>query len=189
MTLSCSKQFNANSRGPGIYVNQATIVSAEDISGKPVPYLDNPFDIGMKLTLNIGKDFQPELVIAGSFKRDPVNGDIIGWGSAFVVQEAMARLGYTGLLEEGNRIPVDALDDCVGQTILRLSYVSAVKDSGKFRYSDWNQIATLDEGAENLVQRFRRSLTRGYPKNYRPELLDTLPKRETLAPVTEQDPF
>jgi hypothetical protein len=191
MTLSCNKPYTKRNYGPGIYINEATIANVEDISGQPLPFTEQPFDIGIKLTLDIGKDFRPEMIIAGNFKRDPESGEIIGWGSGFVVQEALTRLGYSGVLAEGNRIPTDALVSLIGKTFLRLSYVSGTRNDGKFKYTDWNQIATVDEGADSLASRFKRSLTKGYPRNYHPDLLDMPPLEEVTATstVSDDEPF
>lgn len=180
MTLSCNKPFSTNTYGPGIYINEVTIVNAADISGEVLPFSDQPVDIGIKLTLDIGKDFQPQMIIAGNFKRDFDTGEVIGWGSGFLVQEALARFGFKGSLDAGNRIPAHILESLPGQKFFRLSYVSGVREGGKFRYTDWNQIASLEEGADSLSARFKRSLSKGYPRNYHPDLLD-MP-----APVTEQ---
>ena len=195
MTLSCKSPFNSSTYAPGIFINQVTVVGAVDVSGTQLPFMERPIDIGLKLTLDIGRDFQPELLIAGNFKRDPKSNEVVGWGSAFVVQEALARLGYTGTLEGDNRIPADVLAEVVGKHIYRLSYVSGQKDGGKLRYSDWNQIATLEEGGDDLLARFKKSLTRGYPKNYKPDLL-TEPAAgvptalQTVAvAAVEDDPF
>ena len=182
MTLTCKNPFAKTSYGPGIYVNTVTILAAEDISGTALPFMENPFDIAIRLILDVGRDFQPELVIGGQFKRDASSGEVIGWGNAFVVQEALSRLGYTGPPDPNNSIPPSVLETLVGKQFLRLSYTSGVKDTGKLRYSDWNQIASVEDGAENLVKRFKRSLTRGYPKNYHPEVLDA-------EPVTTEAPF
>jgi hypothetical protein len=161
------------------------------ISQDSPSFTEQPFDIGIKLTLDIGKDFRPEMIIAGNFKRDPDSGEIIGWGSGFVVQEALTRLGYSGVLAEGNRIPTEALESLIGKTFLRLSYVSGTRNDGKFRYTDWNQIATVEEGAESLMSRFKRSLSKGYPRNYHPDLLDVPPLEEVAVAesVSSDDPF
>jgi len=180
MTLSCNNPFSTRTYGPGIYINEVTILNAEDISGQPLPYSENPVDIGIKLTLDIGKDWNPEMIIAGSFKRDFETNEVIGWGSAWPVQEALSKLGYTGSLNEDNRIPPEVLEDIVGKKFLRLSYVSGTKGDGKHRYSDWNLIGSVEEGADTLAARFRRQIAKGYPKNYRPELLE--------APVTPPAP-
>jgi len=172
MTLSCERQWQKRTYGPGIYINEATISDVLDISGETLPYLDRPYDIGIKLTLDIGRGFQPELTIGGNFRRDVDTNEVTGWGSAFTVAEALSRFGYNSELSADNTIPPDVLQSLVGKQFLRLSYVSGTKQNGKLRYSDWSQIATLDEGAESLAERFRRSLAKGYPRNYRPQVLD-----------------
>ena len=184
MTLSCESRFQKRAYLPGVYINEVTVADVQDISGQQLPFMQEPVDIGIRLFLDIGRDFQPELVIAGNLKRDE-SGEVIGWGSGFVVQEALSKLGYTGQLEEGNRIPVGALEGAIGKKFIRLSYISGVKGDGKFRYSDWNTIATVEEGAESLAARFRRSLRKGYPRNYRPQLLDAPAGGSTATPEEE----
>lgn len=190
MTLSCDRTFTKRTYGPGIYINEVTVANVVDISGEILPFRDQPYDIGIKLVLDIGRDFQPEMLIAGSFKRDPVTQEVVDWGSAFVVQEAIAKLGFTGRLLEGNRIPEEVLQTLIGKKFLRLSYISGMKEGGKPRYSDWNIIGKIEEGSESLAQRFRKSLAKGYPKNYRPHLLDdvSILDAEPVA-VKDEDAF
>ena len=172
MTLSCDKPFNNNNYGKGIFINLVKIASAEDISGQQLPFLEQRIDIGIKLLLDIGRDFQPELIIAGNFDRNTITNDVQGWGSGFLIQDALYRLGYSGNLTADNRVPQAALDALKGHQFYRLSYVSGTKDNGKPRYSDWNNIASVGDGPDSLAKRFQKSLLKGYPKNYRPELLD-----------------
>ena len=172
MTLSCDRPFAANNYGKGIFINLVKIATAVDISKMQLPFLEQPIDIGIKLLLDIGRDFQPELIIAGNFERNAITEEIQGWKSAFVVQDAMYRLGYSGNLTVDNRVPQAALDALKGHQFYRLSYVSGTKDNGKLRYSDWNNIASVGDGPDSLAKRFQKSLLKGYPKNYRPELLD-----------------
>jgi len=187
MTLSCDKKYQKRTFGPGVYINESTIADVQDISGMTLPFMDHPVDIGLKLYLEIGRNFQPELVIAGDFKRDPATGEVIGWGGAFVVQEALSRLGYTGTLTPTNELPAGILEPLVGKKILRLSYVSGEKDNGKPRYSDWNQIGTPEDGPDDLLLRWKRSLQRGDPKNYRPQLLEETPIE--TKPTNGEDTF
>ena len=189
MTLSCENQWKKRTYGPGIYVNEVTIAEAQDVSGSSLPFMAMPVDIGIKLVLEIGRDFQPEMTIAGNFKRDLATGEIIGWGGAFVVQEALSRLGFTGTLDRNNRIPPEIVAGLVGKKFLKLSYVSGLSRTNAKRYSAWNLIGTPEEGAESLVARFKKSLTRGYPKNYRPELLDEPVRAGSAASVVDEVAF
>jgi hypothetical protein len=172
MTLSTDRPWKTNGYGAGVYISTVKIVAVEDVSGKEIPFRDRPYDIGLRFTLDVGRDFQPEMLIAGNFKRDPSTGEVTGWGSAFVVQESLIRLGYRGDLDPGNRIPPVFLEGLPGMSFVRLSYVSGTKQDGRVKYTDWPQIATVEEGAESLANRFRKSLTKGYPKNYRPQAVE-----------------
>jgi hypothetical protein len=173
----------------GVFINEATVAKAEDISGTTPTFLKRPIDIGMKLTLEVGRDFQPEFLIAGNFHIDIKSGEVTGWGSAFVVQDALLRFGYTGPLDPGNKIPPKALQDLVGITFLRLSYISGTKQSGKPRYSDWTTIGSLTDGPEELLVRWTHSRARGYPRNYRPNILGAPVVGVIVPNRTEEDPF
>ena len=190
MTLSCNNTFPKRTYGPGVYINEVTVADVQDISGTTLPFLERPVDIGIKLYLDIGREFQPELIIAGNFKRDPSTNEVIGWGGAFVVQEALSRLGYQGELEPNNSISDKVLLAIVGKRFLRLSYISGMREGGKPRYSDWNHIATVEEGPEDLLSRWKHSLSKGYPKKYCPDLLvQGTETPVTLQPIVHGDSF
>ncbi|MFZ4622375.1 MAG: hypothetical protein ACOYNS_17565 [Bacteroidota bacterium] len=174
MTLSMNQPYSKPFFGKGVFVNEASIYAIEDVSGTTPHPLTNPVDIGVRLTLDIGRDFQPEMLIAGNFKKNEI-GEIIGWGSAFPVQEFFSKLGYKGTLNPDNTIPEEALEEVLEKKFLRLSYVSGSKNNGKAHYSDWNIVTSIDDGAESLAKRFHSSVAKGYPKNYRPDALDDQP--------------
>ena len=189
MTLSCDKPSQIPDLPLGVYVNEATIVSVEDVSGTTPAFMSRPLDIGMKLTLEVGRDFQPQMLIAGNFRRDIKSGDVVAWGSACVVQDALLRLGYTGPLDPGNKIPTKALQDLVGATFLRLSYVSGTKNTGKPRYSDWTTIGSIADGPGDLLARWKHSRSRGYPRNYRPDVLGAPAVNVIVPSRADEDPF
>ena len=174
MTLSCDKPYQHHSYGNGILISLVTIADVEDISGTKPLFFNEPIDVGVKLTLDISRDFHPELIIAGNFDRDQYTNEIKGWGSGFLVQDMLFRLGYKGNLNPDNSIPESAIRSLKGKQIYRLSYVTGTKDDGKPRYCDWNLIASKEEGAESLFNRFRKSLSKGYPRNYKPEVIEQL---------------
>jgi len=183
MTLSCEHPYPQNNYGKGIFISLVTIAHVEDISGQDLYFADSPVDIGLKLYLDIKKDFMPEMNIAGYFERD-IQNNIKGWGSAFVVQDALSKLGFKGKLTVDNRIPSDVLQSLEGKQFYRLSYVCDLRD-GKLRYCDWNIIGSPDETPESLAKRFSKSLLKGYPKNYRPDCIDKL--EDKLEPELEDD--
>ncbi|MFA6468220.1 MAG: hypothetical protein WCW35_04920 [Bacteroidota bacterium] len=183
MTLSTNNPYAKPTFGKGVYINEATIIEVEDVSGTtPQPFIKQ-VDIGIRLTLDIGKTFSTKMLIAGDFKRNE-NQEVTSWGAAFIVQEAFAKLGYKGSLNPDNSIPDEALESLLDKKFLKLSYVSGVRENGKFYWTDWNNICSVEEGAEQLAKRFKASLAKGYPKNYRPELLDREPATEEAVVVT-----
>ncbi len=188
MTLSCDSSANGG-LPKGIIVGKVTIVGVEDISGTTPQHLQFPVDIGIKLTLDVGKSFQPEMIIAGNFKRDNSTGDVVSWGGGFVIQDLLIRMGYLGKLNEGNTIPSEALESLKGKSFLRLSYVTGLKQDGRPRYSDWTQVAAEDESRESLVARFHRSVAKGYPKNFRPEVLEVETSKQSNSENVVEDAF
>jgi len=186
MTLSCANPFKT-SNSPGILISLVKIIDVEDISGEQLPFLERPVDIGIRLYLDIGRNFNPEIIIAGNFERDAQTDEVRGWGSAFTVQQALLNLGYQGSLTKDNKIPADILQSIIGKSFYRLSYVSGLKDSNKLRYSDFNLIGAADEGPEPLAKRFQKSVLKGYPKNYHPELLDR--EDETVSKGEEESSY
>lgn len=189
MNLTCDNTWTKRTYGPGIYVNEVEIADVQDISGEQLPFMEKPVDIGIKLTLEIGRGFRPEMQIFGQFKRDPATGEIIGWGSAWLVQDALNRLGYSGSLDDGNKIPADALQHLVGVHFLRLAYVVGQKSDGRLKYADFNQLATVLEGADSLVSRFKRSLAKGFNKRYSPQVVDADTAILDTVPASDEEAF
>lgn len=172
MPLSMHKGSGSQSSVKGAFVGEVSIISAEDISHQKLPYMDRECEIGIRLKLDIGREFTPEMNITGEFKKDAA-GRVEGWGSAFRIRDFLLRMGYEGQLNTDNSIPKEVFDILPGKKFLRLSYVSGTKKNGKKRYSDWAEIATLEEGASSLEKRFAESVAKGFPRNYRPELAES----------------
>ena len=171
----------------GIFVNQATIVAIEDISGEQLLYMKTPCDVGIRITIDVGRDFQPTLNITGNVKRD---GEKTDWGQAWIVRAFFDKLGIAGHIEEENgrfHIPAEMLTECVGKQFLKLSYCAGMKekDPTKVRFSEWYEIATVEEGAQALHARFLKSLSKGYPKNYSASTWET---RKDVAAATPAPP-
>lgn len=172
MTLSINNPFNKGYFGKGIYISKATVILAEDISNTKPEHMQRTVDLGIKLTLDIGKDFNPEMIIAGNFERDETTNEVIGFGSAWVVADALNKLGYSNNLDNSNSIPKDSLDELIGKSFYKLAYVSGLKDDLSYKYSNWYVIGAIEDGAQHLYERFQKSYAKGYPSNYRPELTE-----------------
>lgn len=177
LTLTQTKSFM-----PGVYINQAKIIGAIDISGKPT-YQDNPEsvrDLAIELELDIGKEWNKKVIIKGNLKINPSSPKVIDdWGSAFVVKDLFLKLGcFDNLNKEElaeklkifsiKEIPADFLVKLIGKSVYVLDYIKGLSDEGKPRYGTWN---IVDTDEDKLAIAFRSSVAKGYPSNYKPELL------------------
>ena len=128
-------------------------------------------DIGVDLTLDIGKDFQPTMYIGGSFKLDDINDQIIGWGRAYKVKMLFDAIGLPIQLAKGtavveNRLPEGAEKHIIGREFERLSYLSnKTKEDGSNRWRDWQDVAKPGDGAK-LKENFLSAVDNGYVKDF-----------------------
>jgi hypothetical protein len=173
-----------SSYGPGVYISEATIVSAEDKSGTKPEFLSSTPSLYIAIKLDIGKDFQPEMSFFGDFKRDEQNpAVIVDWGSAYRVRNLFTAAGIHRNINEDGSIPQDMIEDLIGKKILRLQYVSGRKDNGKLKYYDWNDMVLgAKDDPKRFADLFFKSVERGYPKNYSPEAL-----AEDTGPIAQED--
>ena len=123
------------------YIEAVEIASAKDVSGQDLEYHFTQ-DTAIMLELEIGKDFQPEVMIGGNFAIDwdnasPGAGEKprkkpLEWGSNFKVDELAARAGCTPLFyqnRDDNVIRDEVLQGLIGQTIVYMRYCYGQKSS------------------------------------------------------------
>lgn len=156
-------------------ISKCKIANSENVSGEPQPFnKDEKIEIGVKLTFDIGKSFQPTLMVTGRFKRDEASLAILDWGRAFKVRNLLEILApeYVDQLASTYQIPPEAVAAMRGKEIYRLSYIAGRNTlTGKLKYYDWDEVGAIEKGEEYLKDRFLRSNKAGYPKNFRPETL------------------
>ena len=70
MTLSCDSSFTPSKHGVGIIIRKVKVADATDVSGETAPFLMRPWDIGLKLFLDVGRDFQPDGDTFSGFTAD-----------------------------------------------------------------------------------------------------------------------
>jgi hypothetical protein len=159
----------------GTFVGIATIVSAKDISKQDIFNNGNPVDCGVSLTLDVGRDFQPEFRIYGNFKSDAGK---LSWGSAFKVKELFNKLGIEGKLNDDGTIPEEALLAMQGRQVIRLSYVRGFNsNTNKKQYADYQHVETcsdfnnekeVEKVSKDLTNKFLKDVQAGWIKNYSP---------------------
>jgi hypothetical protein len=172
MTLKITNDNRqGNKYGIGIFISKVQIVNAVNRSGERPEFLRNTPDIFIELKLDVGKDFQPTMSFFGDFKRDPRSGEILDWGSAFKIRNLFSAFGIEGEVAENGTISDGLVNRLFGKEFYRLQYVSGEKYDGKLKYSDWTDQIEI-ENPDNLARAFFRSVEKGFPKNYKPELLN-----------------
>lgn len=156
LTIGKSSQFK------GIFVNKAKIVKVEDLSHQTLQYINNSFDLAVKLTFDIGKSFNKEITFFGNFKRDADNV-VQSLGAAFKVAKVFENLGIAGDLTPSNELPSDWLSAIVDKECYLLDYAIGVKDDGKTKFGSWDRI---DTDKDFLLNDFLAEVKKGYPKKY-----------------------
>ena len=71
-----------------LFVDTAKIASVQIKYGVQEDWQTYSDDISIHLTLDIGRDFQPNMYIGGNYKKDDVSGEIVGWSTAYVCQSS-----------------------------------------------------------------------------------------------------
>ncbi len=190
--LSLSR--NENGFMKGVYITEAEIVNLKDISGKPT-FKENPdstHDLAIEIEFDIGKSFTKKVIIKGDLRRD--KNKITDWGSAFVVKDFFIKTGcFRGLtneeikerlqLLEKKQVPADFLIKVRKKKLYILDYVKSITDEGKLRYATWN---IVDTDPEQLRGTFKSSVAKGYPAQYKPELVDAAAQRKEVLVVESQ---
>lgn len=120
------------------YLEAVEITGAKDVSGVDGEYHFER-DTAILMSLDIGKDFEPELYIGGNFKCDWDSYDGMGspdrikpldWGSNFKVDELAARGNVSPLFDpekQENVIRDEVLEGLIGQTIIYARYIYGYK--------------------------------------------------------------
>ena len=145
-------------------------------------------DIGLDVTLDIGKDFKPVMYIGGSFKLDEINNTIIGWGRAYKVKMFFDAIGLPIKLAKGtsvveNRLPEGFENHIIGKDFERLSYLSTkTKPDGTNRWRDWQDVIRTGEG-KKLKEQFTEAVNNGYVKDF------LAPGQESTVSPTVNDNF
>ncbi len=136
------------------------------------------------------------MILKGDLRRD--KNRIVDWGSAFVVKDFFIKLGcFKGLIDEEikerirllekKQVPADFLVKAIKKKICILDYVKGISEEGKLKYSTWN---IVDVDPEQLRNAFKKSVAKGFPLNYKPDLMDNaIDKNEAVVSAPSDDDF
>ena len=185
---------------PGVYINKAVVVAAVEYSGKPT-YNDDPAsvrDLAVEVEFNVGQPWNKKVMFSGNlkFKKDYPD-EVEDWHSAFIVRELFQQTGCFDELTKdeiskrlvifaNKEIPVDFLLKIRGKTVYIVSYVKGRSEDGKLRYSTWSLV---DKDPDRLLEAFKVSISKGYPTNYKPEVLKESRTEELVSSPSNGKPY
>ncbi len=155
-----------------IFVDKVKIASIEIKYGVKEDWQTYSDDISIHMTLDIGKDFQPNMYIGGNYKKDEVSGEIIGWSTAFKVKMFFDSIGMPIKLDKGknpssSRLPADAEQRLLGKEFSRLTYMSTkTKKDGNPLWKDWQETRTPSYDQNKFKEEFKNAVSKGYVKDF-----------------------
>ena len=155
-----------------ISVDNVKIATAKVVYNQQQKWQKRPDDVGIEMTLDIGKSWEPNFYLGGIFKAE--DGVVTGWGSAYKVKMLLDAVGLSGarldktLGPEQQRFPVDLADMLVNRKFARLSYKSTKeKQNGDYYWSDWQTVAS-ENSFEELKTAFKEALEHRDPHSGEP---------------------
>ena len=155
-----------------IFVDKAKIASIQIKYGVQEDWQTYSDDISIHLTLDIGKDFQPNMYIGGNFKKDEMSGEVVGWSTAFKVKLFFDAIGMPIKLDKGmqpqsSRLPADAEQVITGKEFLRLTYVSTkTKKDGSPLWKDWQETRNASYDHNKFKAEFKEAVGNNYVKDF-----------------------
>ena len=193
------------------FVNEGEITHLEDFSGKP-PYDKSdyhPWDIGLKVVVTFkkknGGTYDGEFWLGGDIAKNE-KGEWIGWANAWRLNKFLCefgiRVGEDGIPEiDQPGIPTEIISELQGKHVMLLRYVKKENPErkGHYWYGKFNVLRYLsspdDSSAyadvrEELIGHFLKSVERGYPSDYSPEILKSKPpvqKKKLSVPVDDEN--
>ena len=174
-----------------IFVDKAKIASIQIKYGVKEDWQTYSDDISIHLTLDIGKDFQPNMYIGGNYKKDEMSGEIVGWSTAFKVKLFFDAIGMPIKLDKGmqpqsSRLPADAEQVITGKEFLRLTYVSTkTKKDGSPLWKDWQETRNVSYDHNKFKAEFKEAVGNNYVKDF-PNANET---EEASGPWDTKDEF
>jgi len=175
-----------------IFVDKVKIATAKIKYGVKEDWQTYSDDISIHLTLDIGRDFQPNMYIGGNYKKDEVSGEIVGWSTAFKVKMFFDSIGMPIKLDKGknpqsSRLPADAEQRLVGKDFLRLNYISTkTKRDGGALWKDWQETRPVSYDTKKFKLDFKESVSKNYIKDYK---ASDEPSNEESSPWSDDNQF
>jgi hypothetical protein len=160
-------------KSKNFFTETITIVDAKVHYNETQKWRKFPDDIGLTLTLDIGRDFQPEWYLGGSYKKDEVSGEITGWSTVFGGVACLFRsVGMPIQCPKGQSttsaiFPEQLIEGLKGKQVCRLKYKSS-KRMDKNGVSKWVEFNNTEKPGndEALSAKFLKDINENYVKDF-----------------------
>lgn len=185
--LEHSGEFNSIKIAKGVYASLGTITKITDLSNHPnLKRKQNLRNDGTPLQLCIEVEYEREdgakwnTRFFGDYLTDTVTGKVKGWKAFANGVQSFFETMYGSLEEVGNLLNEDytigstLIEPLIGRKFYRISYINGIKDDGKGRYKDWNQIFLEGATIEEMQDVWAKASIR--MKSYVPDAIDEIEK-------------
>lgn len=205
--LEHSGEFNSIKIAKGVYASLGTITKITDLSNHPdLKRPINRRNDGEPYQLCIEVEYEREdgakwnSRFFGDYKTDTVTGKVKGWKAFANGVQSFFETMYGDLQEVGNllndnyTIGPKLIEPLIGRKFYRISYINGIKDDGKGRYKDWNQIFLEGTTIEQMQDAWAKASIR--MKSYVPDAIDEIERAKgdtdfkygaNVEPTTEAD--
>jgi len=100
--------------------------------------------------------------MSGNFERDPRTGKVVDWKFPTTINDFFWRIVVDLKVDDEGEIDTQSFENAIGKEFFAVQYKKVPGE--KYKYGTWEEVASIDEGPEDLAQRFQASCARGYPK-------------------------
>ena len=168
-------EFSSNTtstNSENIFVDNVKVVTADINYETKQDWQTYSDDMSINMTLDIGRDFQPNFYIGGNFKKDETSGQVIGWGTAFKIKLFFDAIGMPirlskGKLLQDQRLPDDAASQLIGKEFARLTYTcTKLKKTGDNMWKEWQETRPTNVDHAEFKDIFRNAVTNNWIKDF-----------------------
>ena len=168
-------EFSSNTtstNSENIFVDNVKVVTADINYETKQDWQTYSDDMSINMTLDIGRDFQPNFYIGGNFKKDETSGQVIGWGTAFKIKLFFDAIGMPirlskGKLLQDQRLPDDAASQLIGKEFARLTYKSTkLKKTGDNMWKEWQETRPTNVDHAEFKDKFRNAVSNNWIKDF-----------------------
>lgn len=184
-TLDKSGEFNSIKISKGVFASLGTVTKITDLSNypgsnKPLNKRNDgtPFELCIEVEYEREDGEKWNTRFFGEFKKDTISGKVKGWkafgnGVQNFFETMIGDLESVGnMLNDDYSIGSSLVGACIGKKFYRISYIAGMKDDGKGRWKDFNQIFMEGTTIEQMQEAWAKVASK--MKTYLPDVIDEI---------------